>query len=412
MARASTKRALGLNSKRRESKAALLRARLLSWPVLLGLAAIIVGIGLGAGLTLAFRDSTEDLRAGPALPPMPSEVWDLQESERIRKRNEQRLTLIPSAPVGQEKHSSTPTGPQSNTGGMSDPSLWVPDVALPPSVVPALPYGEMAPSGGVETAALPPDALPNAKAMTAPEPKGVPAWKLHAVPPPPLKGRPMIAVVIDDLGVDRRRSDRMMKLPGPLTASYMTYAHDLDDQAKAARKRGHEIMLHFPMEPQSQTHDPGPDALKIGQSANELRRRLRDAMGRMEAFVGVNNHMGSRFTAYQPGMQIVMEELRGKGLFFLDSLTSGQSVGMATAQSNDVPAVVRDIFIDNQMDEASVLSQLQKAEQTARRQGYAVAIGHPHDGTIAALARWIPSLESKGLVLVPLTTIVEKVGVQ
>lgn len=247
-----------------------------------------------------------------------------------------------------------------------------------------------------------------APAPPPPEPAGKPAWVRFAVPPPPVGGKPMIAVVIDDLGVDRRRSEKVVALPGPLTLAWMTYADNLRGLTQNARQRGHELMVHVPMQPQSESYDPGPDVLEVGLPAEEIRRRLRWGLSRFDGFVGINNHMGSRFTADRAGMAVVMEEIRSRGLLFLDSVTTQKSVAPELAGRLGVPFAARHVFLDNDMAVSAVRGQLAKTEAHARKHGAAIAIGHPHDGTIEALAGWLPGLQAKGFVLVPVTTIVNR----
>nr|CAM75020.1 Protein of unknown function DUF610 [Magnetospirillum gryphiswaldense MSR-1] len=218
----------------------------------------------------------------------------------------------------------------------------------------------------------------------------------------------MIAVVIDDLGVDRKRSERVTTLPAPLTLAWMTYADNLRPITQAARQRGHELMVHVPMQPQSESYDPGPDVLEVGLPTEELRRRLRWGLSRFDGFVGINNHMGSRFTADRAGMNVVMDEIRARGLLFLDSVTTQKSVAPDLARQYGVPFAARHVFLDNEMTVSAVRGQLAKTEAYARKYGAAIAIGHPHDGTIEALAGWLPGLEAKGFVLVPVTTIVKR----
>ncbi len=253
--------------------------------------------------------------------------------------------------------------------------------------------------------------LPPARLIAPPLPPPgaeLPAWRRNAVAAPAVDGRPMIAIVIDDLGVDRRRSAHIVALPGPLTAAFMSYAPDLPAQTAAARAGGHELLLHMPMEPLGAQYDPGPGVLRVGAPAEELRRRLSAGLGKIEGLVGLNNHMGSKFTADAAGMRVVMEELKRRGLLFLDSLTTGRSVGLETARRFGVPAVARDVFLDNDADVAAIRKQLARTEEVARRHGHAVAIGHPYDGTAQALAEWLPTLKAKGLVLVPLSAIVKR----
>lgn len=216
----------------------------------------------------------------------------------------------------------------------------------------------------------------------------------------------MIAIVIDDMGVDRKRSQKVIDLKGPLTTSFMTYAHDVADQAKESRQHGHELLVHFPMEPQSPNIDPGPDVLRTTMSSDQIEKRLDAGLSRFSGYVGINNHMGSKFTEYAPGMTEVMKVLKKRGLLFLDSRTTAKSVGIDLAAKYGVPHADRHVFLDNQQNVAAILKQLAHVERIARKIGYAIAIGHPHDTTIQALKQWLPTLQAKGLVLVPLSTIV------
>ncbi len=260
---------------------------------------------------------------------------------------------------------------------------------------------------------LPPAAVVEAEPPAAPPPPAVveavekPAWERFAVPPPVVAGRPMVAVIIDDMGVDRGRAWKMLALPGPLTISLMSYAADLDKLAAAARAHGDEVMMHVPMQPLESSLDPGPGVLSVDLTKAELNRRLTDDLGRFSGYVGINNHMGSRFTQDRPGMDQVMVELHRRGLLFIDSLTTGQSVGVAAARAAGVPTTARDVFLDNDADPAKIRRQLAQAEALARAHGTVVAIGHPRETTIAVLAEWLPGLDAKGLALVPVTTVVK-----
>lgn len=235
-----------------------------------------------------------------------------------------------------------------------------------------------------------------------------PAWLKNATPPPATGSKAQIAIVIDDMGVDVKRSARIVALPGPLTTSYLTYGHNLPEQTRHARQQGHELMVHFPMEPQAKNVDPGPDALRVGLDDAEIKRRLDLGLSHFDGYVGINNHMGSKFTENAPGMREVMQALKARGVFWLDSRTSPKSVGEAMAAQAGIPHIGRDVFLDNDESVSSVMTQLAQLEKIAHKQGYAIAIGHPRDQTIAALASWLPSLAQKGLVLVPLSTIVRE----
>jgi polysaccharide deacetylase 2 family uncharacterized protein YibQ len=301
-------------------------------------------------------------------------------------------------------------------------SLALP-VAPAPAAVPAPAARPAAPSASPPATASGPPAPPPSPAASAsatpPQqaalppgggaaPVGAPAWQRFAVPAPVAAGRPMIAIIIDDVGLDRPNADRVMALPGPLSLSFMTYAEDLPRQTAAARRHGHELMVHVPMEPLDEELDPGPQTLRVGLSGEELLRRLRWGLSRFDGYVGINNHMGSRFTESRDSMRVVIEELKSRGLLFVDSRTIGDSVGGKVAAELGVPHVDRDVFLDNEQSAAAVDQQLARTEEVARRRGWAVAIGHPHPATIAALARWLPGLAQRGFVLVPVSTIVRR----
>ncbi len=236
---------------------------------------------------------------------------------------------------------------------------------------------------------------------------GTEAWRRNAVPFRDLSSRPLVAVVIDDVGLDRPRSRRTWELPGPLTLSFLPYAKDLREQARAARAKGHELMLHLPMEPNGR-NDPGPNALLVSLTDAEIRQRTTAALDSFDGFAGVNNHMGSRFTTFRPGMETVLRQLKGRGLMFLDSRTSAQSVGDTVAHEVGVPSIVRHVFLDDDDSLGAVRRRLAEAEAIARRQGFVVVIGHPHEATLQALAEWLPAVSGKGLALAPATAVLRK----
>jgi len=238
----------------------------------------------------------------------------------------------------------------------------------------------------------------------------LPPWRRYAVPTPDTGGWPMIAVVIDDLGIDRRRTARAIGLKGPMTLSFLTYADGLAEQTAVARAAGHELMLHVGMEPASASVDPGPNVLTSDAGADELRRRLDWGLARFDGYVGINNHMGSKFTADAEGVGVLMTELKRRGLMFLDSRTTGRTVAAKLARRAGVPVVERNVFLDNVGDVDAVKARLAEVERIARRSGSAVAIGHPRDATLTALAGWLGDLERRGFVLVPVSALASAPG--
>ncbi|SOD94087.1 divergent polysaccharide deacetylase family protein [Caenispirillum bisanense] len=296
-----------------------------------------------------------------------------------------------------------------NSGFTEVPPAHSPAVSPPAVVTPRTkpPVPAAAPAPETQVAALP---VPP-RAVFQPAPKafdGEAPWVKYAVPSPAANGRPMIAIVIDDLGVDKAGAKKIVSLPGPLTTAWMTYADNVRAQAKAARAAGHELIIHMPMEPLNGAIDSGPDVLKTSMTPEQVRARVRHGFEQFDGYVGINNHMGSKFTADSEGMRVVIDELRSRGLLWLDSKTSPKSVGARLAEQAGIPFAERHIFLDNTETVSAILHQLAETEKVARKVGYAIAIGHPHDATYRALKQWLPTLEDKGLVLVPLSAIVRK----
>jgi len=269
-----------------------------------------------------------------------------------------------------------------------------------------------------DTVKYPDIAMPRAPSVPAgipmrPEPPGgsvlaPPAWLANAVEPRQIGKGPMIAIVIDDAGVVQGRTRRASELPAPITIAFIPYSDNLEKQARYARSRGHELLLHIPMEPNGGAADPGYNALLTNLSQKEIMRRFRWALDRFDGYVGVNNHMGSKFMARGDLVKPVLEETNARGLLFLDSRTDHNTTGTRLARDMGMPNATRNIFLDNDLDAVKIRAQLAALEQVARRRGSAIAIGHPHDVTVEVLADWIPEARRKGFVLVPVSTIVKQ----
>ena len=263
-----------------------------------------------------------------------------------------------------------------------------------------------------EVASLPPAILARAMpedlaTLQANSADSLPSWLRNAVPFDLDNTKAKIVIVMDDLGLNKRRARRTVALPGPLTLSYMAYAEDLDRQIQQARAAGHELMLHIPMEPRSATIDPGPNVLLSGLPREELLKSINWNLDQTDKVVGINNHMGSRFTSDLEGMQTVAEVLNERGLLFLDSVTSSSSVAHAAAEDAGIPFAVRNVFLDHEDDLASIKRQLRATETVAKRTGVAIAIGHPRDKTLEALSEWLPTLSERGFQLVPISAVVK-----
>jgi len=218
---------------------------------------------------------------------------------------------------------------------------------------------------------------------------------------PPVKN-PKIAIVIDDLGADLAHTDRALALPKAVTLSFLPYAEATPWLSAEALRGGHEILVHMPMEAVGD-HDPGPLVLTVGMAPDEIRRRLTTALDRVPGAIGINNHMGSRFTADRDALVPVVEELAARHLIFFDSRTTADTKVVSVAHAFGVPSAGRDVFLDDEQTADAVGAQLQELEVRARATGIAIAIGHPHEVTLAALTAWTARAGARGFMLVPLS---------
>ncbi len=234
----------------------------------------------------------------------------------------------------------------------------------------------------------------------APERLRPPQGNPQAYVRPPAALRPKIVIILDDMGVDRRNSERAIALPGPVTYSFLPYAHKVEDIAEQARAAGGELMLHLPMEPEGAA-DPGPHALRSDMTGGEFVKSLEWNLERFDGYVGVNNHMGSRLTSDIAAMKTLLAYLDEKGFFFVDSVTTSNSAAQQAAREIGVGIFTRDVFLDDVIgDKDAVKSQLALAEQIAQETGYVVAIGHPRKETLDVLGPWLTTAPARGFDLV------------
>lgn len=361
----------------------------------IGPALFTIGIGLGFGLGLVLTQMAPTLmRHLERQVDYPVTATKIEKSPaESAVASAPKIIDMPPAPA----IAATPAGSVE-----SAPSLAVPAIAEEgahqSALVTAPPPDEPAPDQAVPTA------LPSPAAK---EPD-LPMWLKNAVAVRDPGNRPMITIVLDDVGVARQHAEMAVALPAPIVLSIMTYAGNAAALAREAHAKGHEVMVHMPMQPMSDAINPGPNALSVGMEAQEIKRRVDWGLGRLAGYVGLNNHMGSRFTQDTEGMRVVLAEAKRRGLLFLDSKTIAGSIGDKLAAEMGVTHIARDVFLDDDMSEAAVARQLANAEAIARKRGYAVAIGHPHPATIAVLKRWLPDAKARGFAIVPLTTIIKK----
>ncbi len=260
--------------------------------------------------------------------------------------------------------------------------------ALPPAPDPAL----------VESTALGP--LPTIG------PDGRKPWQAYARPFDRTDKRPRIAILLTGLGLSGAATEAAINdLPGAVTLGFNPYASKLDEWLGYARAAGHEVFLSLAMEPVDYPRvDPGPHTLLISLDRQQNLERLQWVLSRVTGYVGVVSSAGSRFTTSRADLLPILDEVKSRGLMFVDSHSTENSVAGPLAKSIGLPRAVSDLALDRQQVSRDAIDQrLQQLEERARRTGVAVGLGEVYPVTIERLAQWVPTLERKGIALAPVS---------
>lgn len=227
-------------------------------------------------------------------------------------------------------------------------------------------------------------------------------------PDTPVRGV-RVALVIDDLGRSLDDVQGLEALGVPITYAVLPFEEHTVPVVAELRRARKEMLLHLPMEPKN-GEDPGPGALLLGMSDDELQEKTVAALAAVPGAVGVNNHMGSGLSEDERSMDAVLGVLAGRRLFFLDSRTSADSVGYKTAIRHGIPAAERQVFLDGDPSPDAIRTQFQRLLDLARTRGVAIAIGHPHPETLEVLAEEVPRARALGYEFVPVSYLLDRPG--
>jgi hypothetical protein len=218
--------------------------------------------------------------------------------------------------------------------------------------------------------------------------------------------QPRISLIIDDIGYSFTRTKRFLELGVPITFAILPKLYNTHDLATEIHAQGHEIMLHQPMEPYNSNLNPGPGALYVGYGPRRIVRIMEENLSDVPFAIGVNNHMGSKFTSCQEEIKETLRVVKERDLFFIDSLTSSRSKAYKTAKRLRLATACRNIFLDNDPSESVILSQLFKLKRYAYAFGHAIGIGHPYIETAKAIKQFLKTFEKSDLCLVHISKLI------
>lgn len=440
---------------------------ILPWTVALVLFLALLGVltVLGMGLTsdppsdpAAEPAMTEASEADPAEQPDAARSPEPQEDPAAETAPEQKPDVEPEMPsdAARDAARETAMAPEpddvradaidgaSSTGAAdpviesAEPSLPAPaeetmaaappppDATTPPETTPS----DTTPSEATPPAATPAPALPRRTASALPPapdpglieasplgplprigPDGREPWKVYARPFDAGDDRPRVAIVLSGLGLSSAATEAAIQgLPSEVTLAYQPFADNIQQWIRLSRAAGHEVLLNLPMEPVDiRSNDPGPRALFVSFTPEENLDRMRWALSRVTGYVGVVNHMGSRFTVSREAMQPVLTELKARGLLFLDARSAARSVATSLASEMQVPRAINDRFLDNrEVSRVTVDARLAEVESIAREAGVSIAIGQAFPVTIERIRAWAETLDEKGIALVPISAVVDR----
>lgn len=213
---------------------------------------------------------------------------------------------------------------------------------------------------------------------------------------------PKVAIIVDDGGFGGAVSDKILGLNSGLTLAILPYGRAAADTAQRAKELGFEVMAHIPME---KAKDPG--AFVTTMTRDEMSKALEDALSRVPGAVGVNNHMGSTFTADEAAIETFLSLVKEHPLYFVDSRTTHETKAFEAAKALGIKAGHRNVFLDNKKDPEYIRGQFMQLVEAAQKQGSAIGICHFRKNTADALTVLLPELEKKGIRLVHASELVQ-----
>ncbi|MGN7471050.1 divergent polysaccharide deacetylase family protein [Brevibacillus sp. SAFN-007a] len=227
------------------------------------------------------------------------------------------------------------------------------------------------------------------------------------------KPKHLVAFVIDDFGNNMAGTEEILNLPVPLTVAVMPFLPSTKQDAELAHQKGHDVFVHMPMEPvKGKRSWLGPGAITTDLSDEEIRQRVEKAIDDVPHAIGMNNHMGSKVTADERIMRIIMSVVKKRGLIYLDSKTTEKSVAGKIAAEMGVPYAENRIFLDDVYSVPHITKQMEKICKLIGNHPLCIAIGHvgpPGKKTASVLRQYIPRIQ-KEAEFVTISQLIHPVG--
>lgn len=237
------------------------------------------------------------------------------------------------------------------------------------------------------------------------------AFEITVVPPerlaPAPSGAARVALIIDDWGLDSQVAEEFFALPVPLTMAVIPFLPASEALARTGHAHGWDVLVHLPMQPEDPRQDEGKGMIRVTMSDEEIRRRVAEDLAAVPYAVGVNNHKGSRATQDPRVVNLVLDEVVARGLFFVDSRTSSRSVAAGLARNRGVAYGENYLFLDGRADVGYIRQNLRTLVGAATRNGVAIGIAHVRPHTLAALQAELPDLLRSGVTFVPVHEVVQ-----
>ena len=220
---------------------------------------------------------------------------------------------------------------------------------------------------------------------------------------------PIVAIVVGGLGVGAAKTaDAILKLPAAVTLAFTPYGSDPTKLVERARAQHHEILLQIPMEPYDYPdNDPGPQTLLTTLAPEQNLDRLYWHLSRFQGYAGIANFMGARFVATDTAMLPIVKEAAKRGLGYFDD-GAARSLAPSLAAAQAMPFAKADLTIDSVPTSGEIDRALARLEDLAKERGFAVGVASALPISIERIGAWARSLESRGVMLAPLTTAMTK----